>query len=178
MENIILELRELETQDDILKIRAKVNDYTFSKMMKDKYGRQFREICPRETWEGAIKNDIRVLINHKGYYNVGNFYKIDITNEGVFLEVELDPLKERGIYESVKNGVLNQVSFGFKVIKDAWYKCENYLERKLEKIKLVEISLLDCTAAYNGTKIECRNITSTNKCICIKRKKLELQKVN
>lgn len=177
MEKQIIELRALETDDGTLKIKAKVNDFNFSKTLRDKNGRPFKEICPKSTWEDAINNDIRIFINHKNYYNVGKSHKIDVTNEGVFLEVELDPVKEKGIYENVKRGVLNQVSFGFNVIKDKWNKVENYFERKLEKINLMEISLLDCTAAYNGTAIECRDLAIPHDIFDIKKKKLDLYKM-
>lgn len=179
MEMQILELRTIETNDNTLKIRAKVNDYTLSKTLKDKYGRPFKEVCPKTTWENAINDEIRILINHKNYYNVGKFHNIDVTDEGVFLEVELDPLKEKGIYENVKRGVLNQVSFGFNVIADTWNRDNDYFIRKLNKINLLEISLLDCTAAYNNTAIETRLMIQVpqNQLYEIKRKKLDLHKL-
>ena len=39
MEKQILEFRTLETNDETLKIRAKVNDYKFSKILRDKQGK-------------------------------------------------------------------------------------------------------------------------------------------
>lgn len=179
MEKQILELRALETNDDSLKIRALVNDYTLSKTLRDKQGRPFKEVCPKSTWEDAITNNIKVFINHKDYYNVGKSHNISVTDEGVFLEIELDPLKEKGIYENVKRGILNQVSFGFNVISDKWNKVGNYFERKLQKINLLEISLLDCTAAYNNTAIEARSIVEVpqNYLYEIRKKHIELYKL-
>lgn len=179
MEKQILELRAIETNDKTLKIRAKVNDFTPSKLLRDKHGRPFKEICPKATWENAINNDIRILINHKNYYNVGKSHNIDVTDKGVFLEIELDPIKERGIYENVKRGILNQVSFGFNVITDKWNKVGDYFVRQLQKINLLEISLLDCTAAYNNTTIEARSMVEVpeNYIYEIKSKQLKLYKL-
>lgn len=71
MEKQILELRAIETNDNTLKIR------------------------PKATWEDALNDDIKIFINHKNYYNVGKSYNIDVTDRGIFLVVELDPLKEK-----------------------------------------------------------------------------------
>lgn len=177
MEKQILELRTVETNDESLKIKALVNDYNLSKTLRDKQGKPFKEICPKATWEDAINDNIKIFINHKDYYNVGKSHNIAVNDEGVFLEIELDPIKEKGIYENVKRGVLNQVSFGFNVIADTWNKVGNYFQRKLEKINLLEISLLDCTAAYNNTTIECRNLSIPTNIIDIRKKKLELYKI-
>lgn len=179
MEKQILELRTIETNDNTLKIRAKVNDYSFSKTLRDKYGRPFKEICPKTTWESAVNTDIRIFINHKDYYNVGKSHYIDITDEGVFLEIELDPSKEKGIYENVKRGILSQVSFGFNVISDTWKKAGSYFERKLDKINLLEISLLDCIAAYNNTAIETRSLVEIPQSTLyeVLKKQLELYKL-
>ena len=177
MEKQILEFRALETNDETLKIRAKVNDYSFSKMLRDKQGKPFKEIAPKEMWENAITDDVKVFINHKDYYNVGTSHRFDIQDDGLYLEIELDKEKEIGIYENVKRGILNQVSFGFNVISDRWKKVNNYFERKLEKIKLLEVSLLDCTAAYNNTAIECRSVEIPCNSPNIKRRKLGLYKL-
>jgi len=179
MEKQILELRAIETNDKTLKIRAKVNDFTASKLLRDKYGRPFKEICPKATWENAINDEIRIFINHKNYYNVGKSHNIDVTDKGVFLEIELDPIKEKGIYENVKRGILNQVSFGFNVISDNWNKVGEYFIRQLHKINLLEISLLDCTAAYNNTTIEARSMVEVpeNYIYEIKSKQLKLYKL-
>lgn len=179
MEKQILELRAIETNDNTLKITAKVNDYTLSKTLQDKYGRPFKEICPKATWEDALNGDIKIFINHKDYYNVGKSYNIDVTDRGVFLEVELAPLKEKGIYDNVKRGILNQVSFGFNVIADSWNRFNDYFIRRLNKINLLEISLLDCTAAYNNTIIEARSMVEVpqNQLYLTRRKKLEFYKL-
>lgn len=58
----------------------------------------------------------------------------------------------------MKRGILNQVGFGFNVITDTWKKEGSYFVRKLDKLNLLEISLLDCTAAYNNTAIEARSL--------------------
>lgn len=93
IEKQVLVLRAIGTNDKTLKIRAKVNDYTLSKTLKDKYNRPFKEICPKTTWENAINDDVKIFINHKDYYNVGKSQNMVVMDEGVFLEVELDPQK-------------------------------------------------------------------------------------
>ena len=178
MENKILEFRTLETDDNSLKIRALVNNYKPSKMLKNKKGQSFIEVAPKEMWEKCISDDVKIFVNHKDYYNVGISHKFDIKDDGVYLEIELDRVKEKGIYENVKNGILNQISFGFNAISDKWDKIGNYFQRTLENINLKEISLLDCTAAYNGTAIECRNIdVPVNNDVLLMRMKLDIEKL-
>ena len=156
-----IEFRALE-EDNKLKIVAKVNDYNKSKMMRDKNGKNFVEIAPKEMWQRCLHDGIKVFLNHKNYVEIGNSHTFEVRNDGVYMEVVLDPTKEKGIYENVKQGILSQVSFGFKVVKDSWKKVNDYFERTLEDIKISEISLLDCTAAYNSTSIECRNLEVPN----------------
>lgn len=179
IEKQILEFRALDTNDETLKIRAKVNDYNKSKILKDRKGKPFVEIAPKEMWEKCLNDEVRVFINHKDYYNVGKNHKFDIQEDGVYLEIELDPIKEKGIYDNVKKGILNQVSFGFSVVKDTFKKVGNYFERTLHDIKISEISLLDKMAAYNGTAIECRNLEVPNQFNQLKliKMKLELEKL-
>lgn len=102
------------------------------------------------------------------YYNVGKSHNIDVTDKGVFLEIELDPIKEKGIYENVKRGILNQVRFGFNVITDNWNKVGTYFVRQLRKLNLLEFSLLDCTAAYNNTAIEVHSMVEVLKITIMK----------
>ena len=174
IEKINVELRAQE-ENDKLTIVAKVNDYTKSKMLRDKTGKSFVEICPKSTWEKAINDKIKVFLNHKNYVEIGNSHSFEVREDGVYLTVDLDPIKERGIYESVKQGILAQVSFGFTVIKDNFKKVGDYFERVLEDIKISEVSLLDKTAAYNNTAIECRDLEIPNTFNQIDLMKLKLQ---
>ncbi len=171
--NSNLEIRVLENY----KISALVNNFTPSKMLKNKKGQAFKEVCPKSAWEKAINDDIKVLINHQDYYNVGINKEIRVTDQGVFLDIELDPIKERGIYENVKNGQLKECSFGFNVISDKWLKDGDYYKRTLEDIKLIGISLLDSIGAYNNTTIECRSIDIPYDSLDIKKKQLQLYKL-
>ena len=62
-----LEIRALNNY----KISAMINDYMPSKLLHNKKGQTFKEICPKSTWEKAINDNMKIFINHQNYYNVG-----------------------------------------------------------------------------------------------------------
>lgn len=155
--HIKLELRASETN----KIRAKINDYNFSKMLTDKQGKKFIEKVPRQVWQRAINSTVKVYLNHKNYIELGESTSITTEDDGVYLEVCLRD-SELGVYEAVKENRLHSCSFGFICKEANIIEHGDFYERIITNMELLEVSLLDCTAAYNGTLIENRCSNSHN----------------
>ena len=162
------EIRELDGH----RIRAKINNYQWSKMLTDRKGRKFREIVPKEVWESAINQEVRVYLNHSDYVSIGQNVTINALDDGVFLEIELRE-NELGILDAVKSNRLHSCSFGFVCTDEEIVKRGDYYERTVKSMKLKEVSLLDREAAYNETEImEKRILKVPFNQITFKRKKL------
>ncbi|MDM7647496.1 phage major capsid protein [Leuconostoc falkenbergense] len=92
------------------------------------------------------------LYNHN-FDNVlgktGKNLSLSVDEKGLFFSLELLPSDEH-IFELVKDGIINKMSFGFIVDKDNW---QDSTHRTILKIKeLQEISLVP-VPAYEGTDI-------------------------
>lgn len=92
------------------------------------------------------------LYNHD-FNNVlgktGKNLTLNVDEKGLFFSLELLPSDEH-IFELVKDGIINKMSFGFIVDKDNW---QDSTHRTILKIKeLQEISLVP-VPAYEGTDI-------------------------
>lgn len=164
------EIRELENH----RIKAKINNYQWSKMLTDRKGRKFREIVPKEVWESAINQEVRVYLNHSDYVAIGQNVTINALDDGVFLEMELRE-NELGILDAVKSNRLHSCSFGFVCTDEEIVNRGDYYERNIKSMKLKEVSLLDREAAYNNTEImEQRFLNVPYQQIELKRKKLSV----
>lgn len=164
------EIRELDNH----RIKAKINNYQWSKMLTDRKGRKFREIVPKEVWESAINQEVRVYLNHSDYVSIGQNVTINALDDGVFLEMELRE-NELGILDAVKSNRLHSCSFGFVCTDEEIVNRGDYYERTIKSMKLKEVSLLDREAAYNNTEImEQRFLNVPFNPLELKRKKLVL----
>ena len=97
-------------------------------------------------------SSVFALYNHD-FNNVlgktGKNLSLNVDEKGLSFSLELLPSDEH-IFELVKDGIINKMSFGFIVDKDDW---QDSTHRTILKIKeLQEISLVP-VPAYNGTDI-------------------------
>lgn len=122
------EIKELDGH----KIKAKINNYQWSKMLTDRKGRKFREIVPKEVWDSAINQEVRVYLNHSDYVSIGQNVSILALNDGVFLEMELRE-NELDILDAVKSNRLHSCSFGFVCTDEEIVNRGDYYERPLSQ---------------------------------------------
>lgn len=99
-----------------------------------------------------LSKNVFALYNHD-FNNVlgktGKNLTLNVDEKGLFFSLELLPSDEH-IFELVKDGIINKMSFGFIVDKDNW---QDSTHRTILKIKeLQEISLVP-VPAYEGTDI-------------------------
>lgn len=140
------------------RIRARINDYNWSKVLTDNKGKKFKEKIDKSVWEKALNNnDVKVYINHESFVTLGEDVSINAENDGVYLEMTLRE-SEQGVHQAVKNGELHSCSFGFKCLGEDIKDNGSYYERTILDMELYEVSLLSKTAAYNNTEIEARNL--------------------
>lgn len=166
-----LEIRELEDTTDAKRIRAKINDYGWSKMLTDKQGKFFKEMVPIETWQSAINEHVKVFLNHEDYVELGSETRFLIEPDGIYREITLRD-NEKGVYTAVKENRLHSCSFGFICNDSKIISHCSYYERIILDMELLEVSLLDLTPAYNNTTIESRNFSTRN--LQLSKRKLQL----
>ncbi len=126
----------------------------FGKWSSDLGG--FKErIAPGAFKKSLEENDIRALINHDPNLLIGrnkaNTLELRETPEGLAVKITPpDTQAARDLVENLRLGNMNQMSFGFKVIKDSW--ADSGAERTLHEVKLYDISPVTFPA-YEQTKV-------------------------
>lgn len=122
----------------------------------------FIETVDPQALNGVDLSSVFALYNHD-FNNVlgktGKNLSLKTDDKGLYFSLELLPSDEH-IFELVKDGIINKMSFGFVVDKDDW---QDETHRTILKIKqLQEISLVP-VPAYEGTDITAkRSLEMTN----------------
>lgn len=128
-------------------------------LFSSKYGKHYREIVRSGTFSRSIKNrsEVDLLFNHKrnrklGSTGTGNF-SLHEDSIGLFAEATID---DEEVIERARRGELRGWSFGFVDKKENWDESNGQVKRYLTDIDLREVSILDCTPAYNAMSLEVR----------------------
>lgn len=169
-----LEARNIpgETEEDIGKkmlvgYAAKFNEESVP--IRDYWGDSFVEIIAPGAFANSIRsNVVKALYNHNSDYVLGSTKSQTLTvfedNVGLRFELELPNTNiANDLYESVKRGDTDGVSFGFRVVKDgdSWstiYKDEEVITvRTIKEVELIEISPT-AFPAYDATEVDCRSL--------------------
>ncbi|WP_191556122.1 phage major capsid protein [Metabacillus idriensis] len=128
--------------------------------------KKFREKIRRGAFQRNIaqkKRDIDFLLEHKSDQILAS-----TRNESLQLEEDSVGLKMtakiakttygKDSYELIKSGILRNMSFGFRTIKDSWISKEPGLfERTIEELELFEVSVVK-DPAYATSSIAARSI--------------------
>ena len=124
------------------------------------YG-MFKERIERGAFAGSLGDDIRALWNHDTNLPLGRTKAgtLRLAEDSHGLRVEIDPPATqagRDAVESIRRGDVDQMSFAFDVLEDAWDQDESgLLIRTLRKVKLYEVSPVTFPA-YQGTEVSAR----------------------
>ncbi len=162
--NIDVELRE---DNDLVVLTGYAS--VFNKMSEDLGG--FREIVKPGAFKKTLQEaDVRALWNHDPNYvlarSKNNTLRMSEDING--LKVEIDPIMEntwtQDLVRSIKRGDIDQMSFGFRVIKDAWIedKDTDTIIREIREVALYDVSPVTYPA-YPQTSITVkRNFTNAD----------------
>ncbi|MFS8540646.1 MAG: HK97 family phage prohead protease [Tissierellales bacterium] len=144
---------------------AKFNEE--SKPLKDWWGDEFVEIIAPGAFSDSLKNNtIKALYNHNPDYVLGSTKSgtLRLEEDEIGLRFDLDLPNTQianDLYESVKRGDIDGVSFGFRVKKDKWTEVKTddgwKTIRTLLEIDLIEISPTPFPA-YEQTEVDCRSL--------------------
>ncbi len=163
-----MELRVNQTnieakEDGSMTVNGYVNKTEqFSKML----GRneQFKEKISRGAFKRAIEKakEIHFLAEHDGEKILSstrnNSLELSEDANGLYMSATITPTSwGKDYYELIKSGILKNMSFGFRSIKDSWKKVEGYFERTVYELELFEVSVVK-DPAYSQSSISARGI--------------------
>ncbi|MEW6771854.1 MAG: HK97 family phage prohead protease [Bacillota bacterium] len=125
----------------------------------------FRERILPGAFTNTLKNDdIRLLVDHNPSMVLARTkngtLKLKEDSKGLWFEAELpDTTVGRDVYTSIKRGDIDQMSFGFKVVKDRWLSGTYPQIRELLEVKLFDVSVVTFPA-YPQTTVEAASALS------------------
>lgn len=159
-----IEIREalsiLDSNDGVKRITGKIPFNTRSFDL----GGYFEVINPtafnKTLADGA---DVKLLYNHDTSKVLARVKNNSLTlrtlEDGLEFEAILNNTSfANDVYENIRTGNVNTLSFGFNVINDEWKKEDGNEVRVLKEVKLVEISAAVAFPAYPNTYSETRGI--------------------
>jgi HK97 family phage prohead protease len=125
------------------------------------YG-EFRERIERGAFAASVAgDDVRALWNHNDDYPIGRVRNgtLRLSEDETGLAFEIQPPKTQiaaDFVETIRQGYVDAMSFGFTVLKESWSKDDDgQVVRTLHKVKLYEVSPVTFPA-YPQTSAEVR----------------------
>lgn len=125
-------------------------------------GSGFREIIRPGAFSKTIKTaDVRALWNHDPNFVLGRTKSrtLKLTEDDYGLAIEIIPPNTqwaRDLLESIRRGDVDQMSFGFRTVKDRWGTENDQTVRELLEVELFEVSPVTFPA-YPQTSVTVRS---------------------
>ena len=173
MSKALKEVRERRTFDLDVELRAGGDDETmtivgyaakFDRESQDLGG--FVEVIRAGAFTRAVKeDDVRALLNHDPNFVLGRTksgtLRLSEDETGLRIEIDVpDAQWARDLYRSIERGDIDQMSFAFGVIKDAWTRREDETPDTLRE--LLDVRLFDVSPvtypAYEDTEVGVRSV--------------------
>lgn len=151
-----VELRDASGRPKIVGYAAVFNSWSC-----DLYG--FREkIAPGAFKKTLQESDVRALWNHDTGMVLGRSKAgtLSLSEDDKGLLVDIDPPDSAsGLLETMRRGDVDQMSFGFLVIRDLWEEDRkaDTVSRTLLEVQLIEVSVV-AFPAYDATSVGVRAI--------------------
>ncbi|TGA99022.1 phage major capsid protein [Sporolactobacillus shoreae] len=127
--------------------------------------KKFREKIAKGAFTRALRNtkrDIDFLTNHDAQSILASTRNQSLSlvedDEGLFMSAEITPTSfGKDTFELVKSGILKNMSFGFRSLKDSWQQVGNEMVRTVEELELIEVSVVR-DPAYSQSTISARGL--------------------
>ena len=128
----------------------------------------FVEVIRRGAFTRAVEeDDVRALLNHDANYVLGRSKSgtLRMAEDSIGLRIEVDvPDAQwaRDLYRSIERGDIDQMSFAFRVVKDAWTQREGQAPdvlRELLDVRLYDVSPVTYPA-YHDTEVGVRSVVA------------------
>jgi hypothetical protein len=133
-------------------------------------GGMFREVVKPGAFKKTIKDgaDVRALFNHDSNIVLGRTkngtLKLVEDERGLKIDIDLpDTQQARDLYNQIQRGDIDQMSFGFSVVKDSWTRAQNETElplRELRELRLFDVSPVTFPA-YATTEVQARSLVES-----------------
>lgn len=145
-----------------------VNGYVnMTEQFSEMLGRneQFKEKISRGAFKRAIEKakEIHFLAEHDNSKILASTrndsLQLSEDANGLYMSATVAPTSwGKDYYELIKSGILKNMSFGFRSIKDSWKKTtQGYFERTIHELELFEVSVVK-DPAYSQSSISARGI--------------------
>jgi HK97 family phage prohead protease len=125
---------------------------------------RFKEKITRGAFQRAIdkSSEIHFLAEHdnKKILSSTRNGSLQLVEDeiGLHMTANISPTSwGKDYYQLVKDGIISNMSFGFRAIKDAWKKVDGYFERTVNELELFEVSLVR-DPAYSQSTVSARGI--------------------
>ncbi|HDR3653092.1 TPA: phage major capsid protein [Bacillus anthracis] len=157
-------LSEVNQSSDGFFVRGLVNPTgEWSQTLYDKHGNPFVERVMPSVFENALKrgNDVKLLLEHDKNMLLARTknetLKLTETSRGLEMEATLVPSNQsEHIHALIKQGTLNNMSFGMVVLDDSWTKEKGVNKRSITELALYECSIVS-DPAYTQSTVEARS---------------------
>ncbi len=163
-EQRLIEIRAVENED---KMTIEGYAITFDSPATHQYGsRKFTETIKRGALDNTDMKDVPLRYNHNDNVMImartrNKSLRLIKDNTGLKIEADLlDTQSNRDLYKGIKEGLIDKMSFAFRVADggDTWTFGENETTREVTNIaKLYDVSVVD-TPFYDSTSIYTRSL--------------------
>ncbi|WP_258832397.1 phage major capsid protein [Peribacillus frigoritolerans] len=125
---------------------------------------KFKEVIKRGAWQRAIDNakEIHFLAEHDNTKILASTrngsLELREDDQGLYMEATISPTSwGKDYHQLIKDGILQNMSFGFRSVKDAWRNMGSHFERTVNELELFEVSVVR-DPAYSNSTISARGI--------------------
>lgn len=130
-------------------------------------GDWFREVIAPGAFAGAIKSDVRALVDHDRGRVIGRSkagtLRLAEDATGLAVEIDLpDTSDGRDVATLIERGDITGMSFCFRVTKEEWDETTEPPLRTIKALDLEEVSVV-AFPAYEGTSIALRSLDAVRK---------------
>lgn len=153
----------IESVDEGLKVSGYVNK-TESWSLPLGTSNRFIEKIPKGVFQRALEegNEINFLAEHDKSKILASTkngsLELREDENGLFMSATISPTSwGKDYHQLIKDGLIQNMSFGMQVLEDKWDKGKQYAERTIEKLKLFEVSAVK-NPAYIESTITARSI--------------------
>lgn len=152
------------TNDDgSLTVKGYVNETNSRSNMLGSETR-FIEVIKPGVWQRAINKakEIHFLAEHDKNKILASTrngsLQLREDDKGLYMEATISPTSwGKDYYQLIKDGILQNMSFGFRAAKDSWRNMGDYFERTINDLDLFEVSVVR-DPAYASSHISARGI--------------------
>ena len=164
-EQRLIEIRAVDNQDEKMTIEGYA--IKFDSPATHQYGsRKFTETIKRGALDNTDMKDVPLRYNHNDNVMImartrNKSLRLIVDNIGLKIESDLlDTQSNRDLYKAIKEGLIDKMSFAFRVADggDTWTFGDKETTREVNNIaKLYDVSVVD-TPFYDSTSIYTRSL--------------------